>query len=274
MPLEKCPQSPVICEQRVLIPNEHGEKLVGLLHQTSSKKLVILCHGFRATKDDSILVDLADAITKEGISAFRFDFSGNGESDGEFQYGSYRKEAADLRSVVLHFSEQKYDIIALIGHSKGGNAVLLYASKYHDVPIIVNISGRFALERGIEGRLGKNFMKRINKDGYIDVKNKKGELEYRVRKASLEDRLSTDTLFSSRAISKVCRVLTIHGAKDEIVPAEDALQFAANIPNHELRIIAEANHRYTGHEEELASLVLDFLRSHLHQGTSRLRPKL
>ena len=40
----------VICEQRVLIPNEHGEKLVGLLHQTSSKKLVILCHGFRATK--------------------------------------------------------------------------------------------------------------------------------------------------------------------------------------------------------------------------------
>lgn len=40
----------VICEQRVIIPNEHGEKLVGLLHQTSSKKLVILCHGFRATK--------------------------------------------------------------------------------------------------------------------------------------------------------------------------------------------------------------------------------
>lgn len=39
----------VLCEQRV-ISNEHGEKLVGLLHQTSSKKLVILCHGFRATK--------------------------------------------------------------------------------------------------------------------------------------------------------------------------------------------------------------------------------
>jgi len=101
-----------------------------------------------------------------------------------------------------------------------------------------------------------------------------GELEYRVARASLEDRLSTDTLFSSRAISKDCRVLTIHGAKDEIVPAEDALQFAANIRNHELRIIAEANHRYTGHEEELVSLVLGFLRSHLHQGTSRLRPKL
>ncbi|CAN6341255.1 unnamed protein product [Urochloa humidicola] len=273
MPPEESPQSPVLSGQKVLISNEHGEKLVGLLHQTSSKKLVILCHGFRATKDDSILVDLAAAFTTEGISAFRFDFSGNGESEGEFQYGSYRKEAADLHSVVLYFSEQKYDIIALIGHSKGGNAVLLYASKYSDVPSIVNISGRFALERGIDGRLGRNFMQRINKDGYIDVKNRKGEFEYRVSKASLEDRMSTDTLLSSRAISKACRVLTIHGAEDEIVPAEDALQFAANIPNHELRIIPEANHRYAGHEQELTSLVLGFVMAHL-RSTAHLRPKL
>jgi hypothetical protein len=56
----------------------------------------------------------------------------------------------------------------------GGNVVLLYASMYHDVPVIVNISGRFALEQGIDGRLGKNFMQRIKKDGYIDVRNKKG----------------------------------------------------------------------------------------------------
>ncbi|XP_062180272.1 uncharacterized protein LOC133884746 [Phragmites australis] len=273
MPPEKSPQSSVVYEQRVVIPNKHGEKLVGLLHQTSSKKLLILCHGFRATKDDSILVDLAAAVTREGINAFRFDFAGNGESEGEFQYGSYRKEADDLRSVVSYFSKQKYDIIALIGHSKGGNAVLLYASMYHDVPIIVNISARFALERGIDGRLGKNFMQKMKKDGYIDVSNKKGEFEYRVTKATLKDRLSTDTLLSSRAISKDCRVLTIHGSKDEIVPVEDARLFAANIPNHELRIIAGANHRYTGHEQELTSLVLGLIKSH-HQTTLPLRPKL
>jgi solute carrier family 25 (adenine nucleotide translocator) protein 4/5/6/31 len=45
---------------------------------------------------------------------------------------------------------------------------------YHDVPVVVNISGRFALDQGIDGRLGKNFMQRIKKDGYIDVRNKKG----------------------------------------------------------------------------------------------------
>lgn len=40
----------VISEQRILIPNKYGEKLAGVLHQTGSKKFVILCHGFRASK--------------------------------------------------------------------------------------------------------------------------------------------------------------------------------------------------------------------------------
>ncbi|EEE64525.1 putative uncharacterized protein YDL057W isoform X1 [Oryza sativa Japonica Group] len=270
---EKSPESSVVREQRVTISNKHGENLVGLLHQACSKNLVILCHGFRATKDDSILVDLAYALTREGVSAFRFDFAGNGESEGQFQYGNYRREADDLHSVVSYFTEQEYNIIGLVGHSKGGNAVLLYASMNHDIPVIVNISGRFALERGIDGRLGKNFMQRIKKDGYIDVRNRKGEFEYQVTEESLKDRLSTDTLLSSRSISKCCRVLTIHGSKDEIVPVEDALMFAANIPNHELHIIAEANHRYTGHEKELKAFVLDFIKSQPNFSSS-LRPKL
>ncbi|KAL6851667.1 hypothetical protein ACP4OV_020231 [Aristida adscensionis] len=274
MPPEKPPQPPVVCEQRIVISNKHGEKLVGLLHQTSSKKLVILCHGIQATKEDSILVDLAAAITREGINAFRFDFSGNGESEGEYLYGNYKKEAADLRSVVSYFSKQNYVIIALVGHSKGGNAVLLYASMYHDVPMVVNISARFALERGIEERLGKDFVQRIEKDGYIDVRNRKGEFKYRVTKASLDDRLSTDILSSSRAISKDCRVLTIHGSRDEIIPVEDARMFAANIPSHELRIVEGADHRYTGREQELTSLVLGFIRSHHPNTASPLRPKL
>ncbi|PNT70803.1 hypothetical protein BRADI_2g18431v3 [Brachypodium distachyon] len=224
-------------------------------------------------KDGSILVDLAAAIAKEEINSFRFDFAGNGESEGEFQCGNYQKEAEDLRSVVSYLSEQKYDIIALVGHSKGGNAVLLYASMYPDVPAIVNISGRFALEHGMEGRLGKNFIQRIRKDGYIDVRNRKGEFEYRVTEESLRDRLSTDTLLSSRSISKNCRVLTVHGSKDETVPARDALMFAANIPNHELHIVAGANHWYTGHEQELTSLVLDFIRPRPRAPPS-LHPKL
>lgn len=52
--------------------------------------------------------------------------------------------------------------------------VLLYASLYHDIPTIINVSGRLDMERGIEDRIGKEFMQRIKKDGFIDVKNKNG----------------------------------------------------------------------------------------------------
>lgn len=40
----------VVQQQRVVIPNKHGEKLVGLLHETGSSEIVILCHGFRSSK--------------------------------------------------------------------------------------------------------------------------------------------------------------------------------------------------------------------------------
>lgn len=33
-----------------MIQNNHGEKLVGILHDTGSDELVIVCHGFRSSK--------------------------------------------------------------------------------------------------------------------------------------------------------------------------------------------------------------------------------
>lgn len=54
--------------------------------------------------------------------------------------------------------------------------MVLYAAKHNDIHTIVNISGRFDLERDIEGRLGKDFLQRIKQHGFIDVKNKRGKL--------------------------------------------------------------------------------------------------
>lgn len=247
-------------QRRVVIENNHGEKLSGILHETGSKQLVIVCHGFQSSKERIPMVNLAAVLEKEGISAFRFDFAGNGESEGSFQYGNYRREAEDLRAVVQHFRRENRVISAVIGHSKGGNVVLLYASKYNDVHTVVNISGRFNLEKGMEGRLGKDFLLRLKQHGYIDVFNRKGKYEYRVTEESLKDRLTTDIHAVCLLIQQECRVLTVHGSMDKIVPAEDALEFAKFIPNHKLHIIRGANHEYTSHQGELTSVVLDFLR--------------
>ncbi|KAK3161100.1 hypothetical protein QOZ80_1BG0071830 [Eleusine coracana subsp. coracana] len=245
-------------EQKVAVTNKHGESLVGVLHNAGSNKVVVLCHGFAASKDDSIFHDLVAALTKQGFSAFRFDFSGNGESEGEFEYGNYRKETDDLHSVVAYLKE-KYDVTAIVGHSKGGNVVVLYASIYGDVPLVVNLSGRFYVEKGIEERLGKGFMDRINKEGYIEVRNKTGKVLYRVTKESLM--VNTDMRAASLTITKECRIFTIHGSADKIVPVEDAYEFAKLIPNHKLHIIKKANHGYTSHRKQLSDAVVDLITS-------------
>lgn len=251
--------------QKIIIQNNYGEKLVGLLRETGSVEIVVLCHGFRSTKDNNTMMNLAVALEKEGISAFCFDFTGNGESEGSFQYGNYWREADDLQAVIQHLNGMKRVITAILGHSKGGDVVLLYASKFHDIHTVVNVSGRYNLERGIEDRLGIDFLQRIRKDGFIDVKTRTGEVSYQVTEESLMDRLNTNVPEACLHINKDCRVLTVHGSADEIIPVEDALEFDKIIPNHKLHIIEGANHGYTSHQAELASVVLPFIKDGLQQ---------
>uniref|UniRef100_A0A7N0T2E0 Serine aminopeptidase S33 domain-containing protein n=1 Tax=Kalanchoe fedtschenkoi TaxID=63787 RepID=A0A7N0T2E0_KALFE len=247
-------------QRKISLQNKYGEKLVGILHDTGSKDLVILCHGFRSKKEHYIMVNIATGLEKEGISAFRFDFSGNGESEGSFTYGHYHREADDLYAVVEHFSSLGRNVIAVVGHSKGGDVVLLYASKYHNVHKVVNLSGRFDLHKGIEERLGEDFLDQVNKDGFIDVMQN-NEVIYRVTKESLMDRLETDMHEACMAIDKSCRVLTVHGSADEVIPVEDGKEFAKIIPNHRLHIIDGADHCYSQNQAELVSVVVDFIKA-------------
>ncbi|KAL2501243.1 alpha/beta-hydrolase superfamily protein [Forsythia ovata] len=253
-------------QQKMTILNKHNEKLVGVLHETGSTEIVVLCHGFQSSKEYNIMVINANAIESEGISAFRFDFAGNGESEGSFQFGNYFREAGDLRDVIDYFTGANRTVVAILGHSKGGNAVLLYASKYHDIPAVVSVSGRYDLKRGIEERLGKEFLERIEKDGYIDVKTRKGEFDFRVTKESLTERLKTNMHEACLSIDKRCRVLIVHGSADELIPVEDALEFAKIIPNNRLHIIEGASHGYTSHEAKLVSVILPFIKECLQQG--------
>lgn len=53
------------------------------------------------------------------------------ESEGSFQYGNYYREVEDLRAVVQHFREVKYEITAIVGHSKGQTMLcLLYETEF------------------------------------------------------------------------------------------------------------------------------------------------
>lgn len=52
---------------------------------------------------------------------------------------------------------------------------------------------------------------------------------------------------------------------DKIVPVEDAFEFDKFIPNNKLCIVEGADHEYTAHQDELASIVLDFIKNDIPQ---------
>ncbi|CAJ1941673.1 unnamed protein product [Sphenostylis stenocarpa] len=250
-------KNPPCQQQKVIILNKYGNKLVGILHESGTQAIVILCHGLRTSKENFIMTNLAAALENAGISSFRFDFTGNGESEGSFEFGSYWREAEDIHAVVQHFQKTNRTVIAVVGHSKGANAALLYASKYHDIKTIVNLSGSHDLKVGLEYRFGKDFRERLEREGFIELKAESaGGIDYRVTEESLKDRLNVIMLEECLHIDKECRVFTVHGGEDTLIPAVAALEFAKVLPNHKLHIIEGADHVYTDHQAELASFVV------------------
>lgn len=58
---------------------------------SGSRPVVLLAHGYMSSRNSELLVRLSTALARNAqLSSFRCDFSGNGESEGEFRYGQYR----------------------------------------------------------------------------------------------------------------------------------------------------------------------------------------
>lgn len=56
-----------------------------------------------------------------------------------------------------------------LGHSKGANDVLLYASIYDDVPLVVSLASRFDMKRGVRQRFGDEILKKVEEEGEVEV---------------------------------------------------------------------------------------------------------
>jgi pimeloyl-ACP methyl ester carboxylesterase len=81
---------------------------------------VILAHGYMSTRNSELLVRLATALARDGgLASLRFDFSGNGESEGRFRYGCYRCVWGS-NGLIGQRSEQFYSTpICKAGHAAG-----------------------------------------------------------------------------------------------------------------------------------------------------------
>jgi len=209
---------------------------------------VVLCHGFRSSRKSRALAAISESLTLPTVA---FDFSGNGDSGGEFQYGNYAKEVEDLRSIVEWVQERGYRTKGILGHSKGGNVVLLYGAKYDDVDRIVNISGRCSLTKGVVERIGKEGLEKIQRDGYVDMDG------YKITSTGLRERLTTDMSQIERIQN--ANILHVHGSADEVSPASEAVELQKQTPGSKLNVVEGADHSFSNHRDDLLKAVIPFL---------------
>lgn len=112
--------------ERVTFQNDRELTLSGRLELPEGipRAYGVFAHCFTCTKDISAAVRLCTALAEQGIAMLRFDFSGIGESEGDFCHSNFTTNVADIQSACDFLKKNHGTPQILIGHSLGGTAVL------------------------------------------------------------------------------------------------------------------------------------------------------
>ncbi|KAF9381844.1 hypothetical protein CPC16_009657 [Podila verticillata] len=197
------------------------------------------------------------------MDTFRFDFRGNGESEGQMGYSNWDDDQADIDAVVQHFERQGFQVYALIGHSRGAISSLNYAATSNHVPLIpyiVSISARFDMA-DVKRKHGPQIMSLLETQGHFDWEARAAgkDVSLRVTKQNFDDFIQFDTSAVSN-IPAMTNVLLCHGSEDAVVPVKDIAELQRHIShtNTTLRIITNADHNYRLHYKELSQAVSQY----------------
>jgi putative redox protein len=119
--------------KRIEFKNGRGQMLVGRLDQPDSGVHVValFAHCFTCTKNLKAIAHISRALAEEDIAVFRFDFTGLGESEGNFSSTNFTSNTEDLVAASNFLTREFSGPRILIGHSLGGSAVLQAA---HAIP--------------------------------------------------------------------------------------------------------------------------------------------
>lgn len=115
--------------ESISIVTEAGHTLTGSLELPTGlvSGAALFAHCFTCTKQSRAAVSVARALAGEGIACLRFDFTGLGDSEGEFGRAGFATDVADLVAAAEALLERFMQPILLVGHSLGGAAVLAAA---------------------------------------------------------------------------------------------------------------------------------------------------
>jgi len=203
----------------VLFNNQSGEKLAAKLElpaDSKPKAYAIFAHCFTCSKNLSAVVNISRALTMEGIGVLRFDFTGLGQSKGDFSETNFSSNIDDLIK-ANEFLKGEYNAPALIiGHSLGGAAVLAASHKLKNIQAVATI-GAPADPVHVKHLFDKD-LDEIEEKGEAQVSI--GGRPFKVKKQLIDDLKKSSVKETLKELNKA--LLVMHSPQDAIVEVANA----------------------------------------------------
>lgn len=204
--------------KNVTFSNTENQQLSAVLDTPaqSPRAFALFAHCFTCSKNLKAVANIATALVNEGIAVLRFDFTGLGQSEGDFADTNFSSNVSDLIAAADYLSTEYEAPALLIGHSLGGTAVLQAAGQISSAKAVVTI-GSPSQPNHVSAML-EDDREQIESTGQAQVKL--GGRPFLIKKQFLDDLEAQDL---SSEVGKLRKALLIlHAPLDSIVEIDNA----------------------------------------------------
>lgn len=245
--------------QNTSITNQQGEKLAAIIFtpQAEPRLLVVVCHGFRGGKENGgRIFQFAERLNQLGIAVLAFDFSGSGESEGDFARITLSRQAADLKAVIDYACERFEVPVVLLGRSFGGSTVIAAGAGDKRIAAFILWSTPIFMEKTFAAMLPETY-KMMQSGQIVVVKDGFGSFTMGPQLAA--DFADHDMNGYLQAVEQQ-PVLIIHAQDDELVAPENAVYMKDHLENVTFHLVAQAGHRFLEKIEVREDLTIAWLK--------------
>ncbi|GAA5625992.1 hypothetical protein Brsp05_01263 [Brucella sp. NBRC 12953] len=206
---------------------------------------IVWLGGYRSDMLGTKAVVLDEWAEKTGHSALRLDYSGHGESGGDFNQGTISRWLNESLTVLDKYAEGPQ---ILVGSSMGGWIALRMAQELKKAGkspagiVLIAPAPDFTAEL-VEPSLTDTQKKDLMEQGYFEEPSEYSPNPYIYTRALIED--GRNNLVLKGIIETGCPVHILQGMQDEAVPYQHALKLVEHLPVDDvtLTLVRDGDHR-------------------------------
>lgn len=236
-------------EEAVTFHDERGHRVAAILSRPEppTHTIVVLCHGFLSSKNSTTNKTLTRLLNDLGIATFRFDFFGQGESEGLFEDITTSLAVGQARSAIEDVLSRGYKTIGLAGSSFGGLVSILTTAGRQDVSClalkcpVVDFAEELRLEFGPD-----ELARWRATDTIPNIMG--GPERVRLKYGLYEDCLQQIAYGPAEQIT--APTLIVQGQRDELVPLDQSRRLFDLLKGPKrIDLLPEADHQFTRSED-------------------------